>query len=170
MHSKLKDTQRILGNAESTNRIGNIATTSYPCVRTTGHPQVSCKESADVNTGQSGGRGEYQKLFTEEFPNTASSSCKIRAFVKIKNAGVLQINTIKRDERMTCKRDDEDVMTCNIVTCNISDVSHVRLISSDLTPLFMSPQTLAAADITHKVIHDPSLCAEDFYVKLFKVN
>ena len=57
---------------------------------------------------------------------------------------MLQINTIMKDERMTCEGGDEDVMTCNIVTCNTSDVSHVSgLISSDLTPLFMSPQTLA---------------------------
>ena len=64
MHSKLKDTRRILSNAESTNRIWNIATTSYPCVRTTG-PRVFMhfteNRSADVNTGQR--RGEYQIIF-----------------------------------------------------------------------------------------------------------
>ena len=66
MHSKLKDTRRILSNADLlTNRIWNIATTFYPGVRTTG-PRVfmhfTGNRAADVDTGQR--RGEYQNLFT----------------------------------------------------------------------------------------------------------
>ena len=70
---------------------------------------------------------------------------------------------------MTCEGGDEDVMTCNIVTCNTSDVSHVSgLISSDLTPQFMSPQTLA--DITHKVIHDPLFVQKIFISNFSKLT
>ena len=79
MHSKLKDTRRILGNAESTNRIWNIATTSYPCVRTTG-PRVFMHftENRWIQASVAGNI----KTFLFEISNMASkwSSYKNRVF------------------------------------------------------------------------------------------
>ena len=47
------------------------------------------------------------------------------------------------DEKMTGAGDDDDVMTCNIVTYQMRVTSHVTGPDiPDLSALFMSPQTL----------------------------